>query len=700
MAKHAPVTFTWFPGRPRSRRHHRRGVALLTAAALLGGATAATAVSAPPPPPASAYPGHWTPDPLRYGITVQKGVQVTMPDGTVLVADIYRPSDEATGRPAAGRFPVLLAQTPYGRSSVLTTGGDNPSSPQEGVTKFGGDGFYPYLIRRGYINVIVDVRGTGASGGTWSDFGQLERQDGVSLVDWSAHLPGSDGRVGLIGGSYLGINQLYTAALVGPHSPLKAIFPVVTANNLYRDIAFSGGLFDQEFLVPWFYSDRLPGDLTGPMGYAPTSPGQGLSAEQQHLGDVASYYLPASEQAYLGGPLSVNNSYWATRAMRNFIPQVVANGIPAFLVGGWYDLFQRGEPLNYAAFQNAYDHRPVTAAMLPGQRVTGRYQLVMGPWYHVTAFLGVRLQQLMLEWYDTWLNGEHTGMAATHTPLHLWLLGANRWVDGRDWPLSRLHVAQQFFGPGPSGTAPQSVNDGTLSTVAVRASSGSDPIAFTTVSSPCDRQTLQWDAGLPEEVLYGAGLPGSTVTCADDDRSLAAGALTYTSAPMRQATVLGGPVDVRIYATSTRPDTELVATLEDIAPDGASTPLTAGQLLGVYRAVDRSASWTLGGHLILPEHPFTAASEQPVPTGVTVRYDLEVFPTFAMLAPGHRLRVTITTSDSPHETPNAAQLAQLAGGVYAVQRHLGAASAVTFGSAPAGVFPTSALSWGGCNSSC
>ena len=83
----------------------------------------------------------------------------------------------------------------------------------------GGDGYYPYLIERGYIDVVVDVRGAGNSGGDFSLFGPRERQDGVELARWAARLPGSNGRVGMAGSSYLGLNQIFTAALAGRHSP-------------------------------------------------------------------------------------------------------------------------------------------------------------------------------------------------------------------------------------------------------------------------------------------------------------------------------------------------------------------------------------------------------------------------------------------------------------------------------------------------
>ena len=66
----------------------------------------------------------------------------------------------------------------------------------------------------------------------------------------------------------------------------------------------------------------------------------------------------------------------------------------------------------------------------------------------------------------------------------------------------------------------------------------------------------------------------------------------------------------------------------------------------------------------------------PVPAGEVTRFDIEVFPTVAQLAAGHRLRLTLTTSDTPHLVPTLPQGQRLAGGVYEIQRNAAAASFV------------------------
>ncbi|HET7580048.1 MAG TPA: CocE/NonD family hydrolase [Bacillales bacterium] len=622
------------------------------------------------------YPGgHWKPEPATYGIVKESNVPIKMSDGTVLMADVYRPANPETGLPADQKFPVILAQTPYKKSGALTNAGD---------------GYYPYLIKRGYINVIVDVRGTGSSEGTWQFFGKRERQDGVELVNWCAHhLFGSNGIVGLAGASYLGINQLYTAALVGKNSPLKAIFPVIAGTDLYRDTAFQGGIPDVEFSAPWLglraLLDIQPSDNTL------NDPEESLEVELQHTGRLVSFYVPFLTSVETGGSKAYDEAFWRNRAPRHFLKRIVENGIPAFLVGGWFDLFQRGEPLNYAGLQNAYFGRPVTAPMTASQPVTGRYQLVMGPWYHLTATLGQRLKELRLEWFDTWLKGKNTGMAKTKTPLHLYELQKQQWVNTATYPLSETEVKTYYFHGGNTGTA-QSINDGYLLAAKPNTLLTADTLPWMATSSPLSRQTDQWIMGAPSLAAKELGLPPIPFT--QDDRTLSTTGLTYTTKPLENGKVLAGPIDVTLFATSTTTNTEFVATVEDVKPDGQSYPLTSGALIGGLRAVNQQASWYQDGKLVMPQHPFTKESRQLVTPRKVTRYDIQVFPTFAYIAPGDRIRITITPSDTPHLAPNATQLPGLVGGVYNILRTQRYASFVNLPLASPDAFTKSDIVWG------
>ena len=134
----------------------------------------------------SPFTPSWTPRPAQFGHGVHHNVAVTMSDGVVLRADIHYPTVPGTGQPAAGPFPVLLCLTPYGKKAP-------PPAAQIG------GGATPYLIKRGYIEVMVDVRGSGVSGGSFEMFGERQTQDGIELVDWASKLPNANGRVGMFG---------------------------------------------------------------------------------------------------------------------------------------------------------------------------------------------------------------------------------------------------------------------------------------------------------------------------------------------------------------------------------------------------------------------------------------------------------------------------------------------------------------------
>jgi predicted acyl esterase len=169
------------------------------------------------------------------------------------------------------------------------------------------------------------------------------------------------------------------------------------------------------------------------------------------------------------------------------------------------------------------------------------------------------------------------------------------------------------------------------------------------------------------------------VPCFADDRLGQVGptALTYTTAPFGHARTLAGPIAATVYARANRSETEWVVNVEDVAPDGTSKPLTQGALIGSQRAVTASRAWRVNGKVLMPYHPYTKAAAQPVRRGAVTRYDIEVFPTYSTLAAGHRLRVTLDTTDFPHLMPTPMQLSRLAGGTYQVQRTATAPSSVT-----------------------
>ncbi len=634
---------------------------------------------------ASAAPGsHWTPENAVYGSASTNDIAVKGAGGTTIrVNEIYPTT--ASGAPAKGPFPVLLTMTPYGKGQGGSSAPGSAATPSSGSATGGADN---YLVQRGYIEVVEDVRGTGDSNGSWGLFDPVQQRDAVKVLKWASHLPHSNGRVGTYGPSYLGIDQLLLAGAVGPHSPLKAIFPMVPANDIYRDTSFMGGLLDFEFAETYL---GLTGALNtvNPLSDTASDPtllSDLAGIEGDHANGLASYHAAQTENILSGGPEAYDGSYWQARNPQSVLARVAANHIPAYMVGGEFDIFQNGEPVNYAELQNAWAHRSTTAPMRSGQRTTGRYQLIVGPWEHLNGS-SVNVDPLELEWFDTWLKGEKTGMARTPTPLHYYDLGSGKFTESSTYPFRGATPTRLYFGAGgtltPSAPPATPVSSSPIPGLPVPvpvptlpAATG-DTLVWSPSGVPCGRPIDQWSMG---GLSVPAGSAGFLAPCATDDRLSQTGpwATSYTSAPMTHATTLAGPVTATVYASATTSETQLVAELEEVTPDGTSFPLTEGALLGSLRAVNASRSWTAGGMTVLPYHPYTQASAKPVRPGTMTEYQIQIFPTLATIAAGDSLRLTLSTADTPHLTPLPPELPNLVGGVYTIARSADAPSSLTF----------------------
>jgi predicted acyl esterase len=590
----------------------RARIPIILAALVAAGLTPVAASAASTAQPSSTVPssgnGSWQPESASYGVSKPVDISVRMDDGVMISTEVVYPTDPATGARAAGPFPVLLTQNPYG------TARSDPTTP--------GD----YFVQRGYIYVASAVRGTGASGGQVSWFGQRQGEDGAELVNWAAHsLAGSDGQVGLDGCSYLGVDQWFTAAAVGPDSALKAITPFCTDSNFYDDLTADGGI-----PTP-FVAGIAQGEPRGPQDNPATDPQSVTIAEEAD-----------------GGARSYDNSYWQSLDIQQLMPQIVANGIPALSEAGWNDLFPGGDLGDYVAAQNAYFHRPLTAPVTAGEPVTGRYQAIVGPWTHGENVDGTVLENIRLEWFDTWLKGEHTGMAGTATPLHIFENTAQQWVDTAAWPAS---AAASTYYLGASGT---------LST-GQPASGGTNKLAWAPAT--------------------------------------AANSLTYTSAPLTQDAVLDGPSDLTVYASSTTTEAELTATLNVLSPNGTVVKQADGVLLGSQRKLDQAQSWYGQGSVLLqPAHPFSQASQQPVVPGRTTRYDISLLANFTLIPAGDRIQVVLTSQPPANFhaplAPTPQELANLATGTYTIDSGAATASVLDLPLAAPGQFTASPVNWG------
>jgi uncharacterized protein len=544
--------------------------------------------------PATQYPGTIT-EPVQY---------ITMPDGTKLAAYVTLPAD-ANGNAVSGKFPVVLVQTSY-------NGGAAEFEGSVGSALGGAD---PYIVEHGYATVVVDVRGTGQSQGSWDAFGADEQSDYGNVVDWTAQQSWSNGSIGVYGVSYLGITSILTASQ--NHPAVKAAFPIVPIGDGYRDIVFTGGQVNLTFIPMWFGLVSVLGELDPTVL---TNPATGIPVVLEHLESaVATFQLPTVLAAEAGETSTAyDGAFWAVRSPLEVDGNI---RIPTFVVGGLHDLFQRSEPLSYEEIKT---HAPA--------------KLLIGPWTHLEAALGSGLpadgvpviDHIELQWFDQYVKGLSVG-ANTLPNVTQYVSGYGHFVTATDWPNPQVQ-AQAWYLHG----------DQSVSTTAPAANESSNLAAQDPLNGLCSLSLSQWTAGITGFI---------PLPCESSDNLAEIADVQYQTAPMATNMYLNGPIEADVWMSTTAADAGISVRVDDVDASGNATPLTDGLQTASLRAVDTTRSRTMNGLMIQPWHPYTQASVQALVPGTPVMVPVEIFPTSAMIAQGHRLRIAVGSSNPDQGVP-------------------------------------------------
>ncbi len=559
---------------------------------------------------------------------------IVMRDGVELFYSVALPAT-ADGVAATGPFPTILTQTGYNI--------DFPAIPASN----------PYLVKRGYAHVSLDVRGTGNSGGSWDAFGENEQGDYGEVMDWVSRQPFCDGNVGTWGASFMAITQLFTAA--HQHPAHKAMFAIVPMADAYRDIVFTGGQTNIGFIPLWMglvtglTLAPTPSTFANPAGLVPNLATDLINAAGQ-------FQVPIILDAATGtGSTSYDGPFWRLRSTIEYTPRIK---IPTFIVGGLNDIFQRGEPLLYEALKK--------------QTLT---KLLIGPWMHVGAGDGLPqdgvppLDQIAVQWFDQHLQGINTG-ASKIPNVTQYVYGAEKYVSTTDWPHPKARAERWFLREGGGLTREQPGIDeaGTM-------------VLQLPVNGLCSTSTAQWTAGLastiPLECFFSNTLNESTLES------------TFTSEPMAADYYINGPIQADIWVSPEMAlDVGVSVKITLVDADGVSHEITNGLLSARHRALDFNRSRYLNGQMIQPWHPFTAEAESDPPAvGEAILLNVEIFPTSLMIPAGSQLRVAIGASDFPHGLPPLVDLADQVIGVYSVLSDAAHSSSVVFPVVPTNARP-------------
>ncbi|WP_306363079.1 CocE/NonD family hydrolase [Nocardia sp. CC227C] len=647
-------------------KHALRATVAAVAAAVLVPLTGITAAAAPAPtgPDGGAAGVAWTAQHdagQRYpNVFIEWDVPITMSDGTVLKGNVYRPAD-ASGRPIDEPTPTVVNLTPY--TKLVSNLGDHAASipglsdallgffrqinlsgtPISGLGDLinaAGNGQIRnftvdrQLIKSGYTQVVVDVRGTGFSQGEWDMLRDREQRDTVEVIDWASEQPWSNGRIGMNGISYSAINQVQAAEQQPP--ALQAIFPIVPGSDLVDDVLAPGGGFGFNFIPLWLSAIN---GLKWVPDLASIANGR---FDEQWLRDRINNpftYLDVLISAYTSqrmedlDPRVVRMLDDTTPERRAWLGDPSRIQVPTFVYGGWHDLFTYSE-------SQIYNEIPLP----PGQK-----QLMMGNSYHITSGAESsrpgqppRLDVLQRAWFDKWLKGIDNGIDA-YGPVTLKQQGGG-WITkggfGDSAPAAeRAEHRRMYLSSQISGTA-HSVYDGSLT-----GSANGDTARLTVspgLTTICSNDAAQATAGFLS-IVDG---------CAKDSRIAESNALTFTSAPVLEATTVSGPIALHLNTVQDSVDGYWTVTVNDVAPDGTSTVLTSGQLMASLRQVDESRSSRSANGDYTDPRAYTSLDrrELAVPGEVTT-LDIALSATEAVLQPGHRLRVSVFAGNFPKGLP-------------------------------------------------
>jgi putative CocE/NonD family hydrolase len=233
--------------------------------------------------------------------------------------------------------------------------------------------------------------------------------------------------------------------------------------------------------------------------------------------------------------------------------------------------------------------------------------------------LQVDLMSLQLRWFDHFLKGVDTGITS-EAPIKLFVMGANIWRDEQEWPLARAVETRYYL--HSNGHANSLKGDGTLSTTLPETE-----IADHYDYDPANPVLTRGGALLMTPEFRAGPFDQTPVESRDD-------VLVYTTPILEQDVEVTGSISVHLWATSSAPDTDFVARLVDVHPNGYAQNLTDGIIRARYR------DFVHGGQPSLIE------------PGQAYEYEIDLWATSNLFKKGHQIRVDITSSCFPRWNRN------------------------------------------------
>ena len=537
----------------------------------------------------------------RFEHRVEKNVMVPMRDGVRLATDLYLPVG------AGDTLPAILIRTPYHKDTYR-----------------GSTGPAQFFAGQGYVVVSQDVRGQFSSEGEYRV--QLtDAQDGYDSIDWIVKQPWSTGKVGTYGCSYLGEVQFLLSKMRHPaHAamiPQAASGAVGPAGGFFTNFgAYDGGAFLLSTAFGWFGLAGHKVRVADRAALQPRLAEQDFPAMLRTLPVVEmarrANYPPSDYEDFVSHP--PGDPYWDEVG---YLRDDDRFDTPALHVNSWLDVTP--EQTLYAF--NLMRKNAVSARGRDHQFV------IMSPTTHCASEAATEhtkvgaldvgdarfpFSRLYVDWFDYWLRGVENGV--TELPrVHYYVggQGAGEWRSGPSWPVPGMQPVSYYLASG--GRANTSSGDGVLSLT----QPGRD-----------GRDTYVYDPGDPFPSR------GGTICCTGNPKDQPGifeqtdlegrrDLLVYTTPVLTEGVTVAGPVKLVLYVSSDAKDTDFNAKLLDVDPEGRSWNVLNGVLRARYREGMRKK--------VLME------------PGKVYRIEVSLKATGYRFAPGHRIRLHVTSSDFP-----------------------------------------------------
>lgn len=485
---------------------------------------------------------------MSRAVRVTYDVRVPMSDGVRLAGNLYRPD-------APGPFPAILTYIPYLKDGFGGLGGMDP--------------YQRHFASRGYAVMQLDFRGIGSSEGVNPHpFDPRERQDVHEAVEWMAAQSWCDGAVGIWGVSYGGITAIAAAATRPPH--LRAIIPVHATDDNWSAMFVHRGSRFMLLSDPHWGPGMTANNLLPPLRSDGTP--DWIDRWHERLEGNSPWHL-----TWHGEP-PAPDYLERQKADASLID------VPMFGICGWHDAYPEDM---FRVFEQA----------------RGPKRIMFGPWKHVfpdqTNVEPVDFVAEMDRWWDRWLRGEQNGVE-DEPPVTIYVQGAGRWRNEREWPIARSREEAMFAQAGGALAPGRSDGEPQVDVQEYDARVGLASAAYDSVLDPVD---------------YPA-----------DQTSDDLGSLRYDSAPLGAPLEVTGQPSVRLFFSVDAPleEVDLVAKLLDVTPDGHSYLVTFDSLNG-SRA---EPAGSVDGREV-----YSAA--------------IPLRPTAYEFRPGHRVRLCISGANFP-----------------------------------------------------